>query len=76
LKPPLALRWRRRNAGAPRRKASYKVELQLRDTLIPEVAGILPGMQRPAPDTLAFQAETMPRAYALIRLLYRYINPE
>jgi D-amino peptidase len=61
---------------APRRDASYKVELQLKDTLIPEIAEILPGLRRPAPDTIAFATDTMPRAYALIRVLYRFINPE
>lgn len=61
---------------APRREASYKVEVQFREPFIPEVAEILPGMQRPAPDTIAFTTDTMPRAYALIRVLYRYINPD
>lgn len=61
---------------APQRETVYKVELQFADTLIPEVASLLPGMQRPAPDTIAFSADTMPRAYTLIRVLYRYINPE
>ena len=42
----------------------------------PEVAAHLPGMSRPAPDTIAFSADTMPRAYTLVRLLYRYINPD
>ncbi|HXW03898.1 MAG TPA: M55 family metallopeptidase [Vicinamibacterales bacterium] len=60
----------------PRREASYKVEVQFRETFIPEVAETLPGMLRPAPDTIAFSSETMPRAYTLIRLLYRYINPD
>jgi D-amino peptidase len=60
----------------PLRDAVYKVELQFREPFIPEVAESLPGMQRPAPDTIAFSAETMPRAYTLIRLLYRYINPD
>lgn len=60
----------------PVRDAVYKIELQFREPFIPEVAETLPGMQRPAPDTIAFSAETMPRAYALIRLLYRYINPD
>jgi D-amino peptidase len=40
------------------------------------IAEILPGMRRPAPDTIAFETDTMPRAYALIRVLYRFINPE
>jgi len=61
---------------APQRETTYKVDLRFVDTLIPEVASLLPGMQRPAPDTIAFSADTMPRAYTLIRVLYRYINPE
>jgi D-amino peptidase len=61
---------------APQRTASYKVDVQFEDVAIPEVAQNLPGMQRPAPDTIAFTADTMPRAYTLIRLLYRYINPD
>jgi D-amino peptidase len=60
----------------PLREAVYKVELQFREPFIPEVAETLPGMQRPAPDTIAFSAESLPRAYTLIRLLYRYINPD
>jgi D-amino peptidase len=61
---------------APRREASYRVEVQFQDVAIPEVAESLPGMQRPAPDTIAFTQDTMPKAYTLIRLLYRYINPD
>ena len=60
----------------PRREASYRVEVQFQDVAIPEVAESLPGMQRPTPDTIAFTQETMPKAYTLIRLLYRYINPD
>jgi D-amino peptidase len=60
----------------PRRDASYRVEVQFQDIAIPEVAENLPGMQRPAPDTIAFTQEAMPKAYTLIRLLYRYINPD
>jgi len=61
---------------APRREASYRVEVQFQEVAIPEVAESLPGMQRPAPDTIAFTQDTMPKAYTLIRLLYRYINPD
>ena len=61
---------------APARDAAYNVELQLQNTLIPEVAEILPGMTRPAPDTIAFTTDSMPHAYSLIRLLYRFINPD
>ena len=60
----------------PRRASSYKVEVQFNETAIPEVAANLPGMERPSPDTIAFTADTMPKAYTLIRLLYRYINPD
>lgn len=60
----------------PRREASYRVEVQFQDIAIPEVAENLPAMQRPAPDTIAFTQDTMPKAYTLIRLLYRYINPD
>ena len=60
----------------PRRETSYKVEVQFQDIAIPEVAQNLPGMERPAPDTIAFTQSSMPKAYTLIRLLYRYINPD
>ena len=60
----------------PRRAASYKVEVQFQNVAIPEVAANLPGMERPSPDTIAFTIDTMPKAYTLIRLLYRYINPD
>jgi D-amino peptidase len=62
--------------GTPARTAPYRVEVQLRSSLIPQVAEILPGMQRPASDTIAFSADTMPQAYALVRFLYRYVNPD
>lgn len=61
---------------APRREGSYRVEVQFQEIAIPEVAENLPGMQRPAPDAIAFTQDTMPKAYTLIRLLYRYINPD
>lgn len=60
----------------PRRAASYRVEVQFQDSTIPEVAANLPTMERPAPDTIAFTSDSMPKAYTLIRLLYRYINPD
>ena len=60
----------------PQREKAYNVEVQFRDIYIPEVAQNLPGMQRPSPNTIAYTTDTMPRAYTLIRLLYRYINPD
>jgi D-amino peptidase len=61
---------------APRRETNYRVEVQLKDILIPEAAEILPGMKRPAPDTVSFEADSMPRAYGLIRFLYKFITAE
>jgi D-amino peptidase len=61
---------------APVRDASYRVEIQFNGTAIAEVAEGLPLIERPAPDTLAFTAQTMPQAYRLIRILYRYVNPD
>ena len=60
----------------PQRAASYRVEVQFQEVAIPEVAQNLPSMERPSPDTIAFTSDSMPRAYTLIRLLYRYINPD
>jgi D-amino peptidase len=61
---------------APVRETAYKVEVQFQDSLIPQIAENLPGFERPAADTVAFASAEMPKAYTLIRLLYRYINPE
>ena len=61
---------------APQHAPSYKVEVQFKEIAIPEVAQTLPAMTRPAPDTIAFTTDSMPKAYTLIRLLYRYINPD
>lgn len=61
---------------APQRAASYKVEVQFQGLAIPEVAQNLPTMSRPAPDTISYTTDSMPKAYTLIRLLYRYINPD
>jgi D-amino peptidase len=60
----------------PIRERTYAVQVQLHNILIPEAAEILPGMTRPAPDTVAFETDAMPRAYALIRFLYKFITPE
>lgn len=60
----------------PARDGPVRVELQFRDALIPLIVETLPGFKRPASDTVAFAMPTMPEAYAVIRVLYRYINPE
>lgn len=59
---------------APVRKGPYAVRMQFRDVTIPEVMSAFREMERPAPDTLAFQRDAMPEAYRLIRVLYRFIN--
>jgi D-amino peptidase len=59
----------------PQRPATTRVKIRFRDILTPEVAEMLPGMERPEPDTIAYTSDSVPRAYSLIRLLYRWINP-
>jgi D-amino peptidase len=60
----------------PQRAGSYQVEMRFRDTLIPEIVEAFQGIERLAPDTVRFNADTMPKAYRLIRVLYRFINPD
>ena len=60
----------------PIRERTYGIQVQLRNILIPEAAEVLPGMTRPAPDTVAFETDAMPKAYALIRFMYKFITPE
>jgi len=59
----------------PQRSATYRVEMQFNNTLIPEIAEAFPGVERPAPDTVTFTRDTMPAAYRELRVMYRYINP-
>ena len=65
-------------ATAPRRTASraseYRVVMRFRNFVIPEIATAFEGIERPAPDTVAFTRKTMPEAYRLIRVLYRYLD--
>jgi D-amino peptidase len=60
----------------PRRAPRYRVEMRFRDTLIPEIAEAFPSIERTRPDAVAFTSPTMPEAYRLIRVLYRFINPD
>lgn len=60
----------------PQRQGPYRVELQYRNFTYPEVATAFREIQLVAPDTIAFTRETMPEAYRLIRVLYRFINPD
>jgi D-amino peptidase len=61
---------------APHRAAPVNVQMQFRTTLIPEIVEAFPTIKRVAPDTVSFSADTMPAAYRLIRVLYRFINPD
>jgi D-amino peptidase len=60
----------------PTRAASYRVELQYNNFTYPEIATAFAEVELLAPDTVAFTRPTMPEAYRLIRVLYRFINPE
>ncbi len=59
----------------PVHPASIRVKIRFRDILTPELAEMLPTMERPEPDTIAYTSDSAPRAYNLIRFLYRWINP-
>lgn len=56
--------------------AAYKVRMQLRNFTIPEVATAFREIQLVAPDTVEFTRDSMPDAYRIIRVLYRFINPD
>jgi D-amino peptidase len=58
------------------RRGPYRVTMRFRDVTIPEVASAFREVERPAPDTLSFSRDTMPDAYRLVRVMYRYINPD
>jgi D-amino peptidase len=61
---------------APQRATGYKVRMQLRNFTIPEVATAFSEIQLVAPDTVEFTRTTMPEAYRIIRVLYRFISPD
>lgn len=58
------------------RGASYTVRMQFRNFNIPEVATAFSEVRLVAPDTVEFTRANMPDAYRLIRVLYRFINPD
>jgi D-amino peptidase len=58
----------------PKRPGAIRVRLSFRDVVIPEVVEIIPMFERTAPDQIEFNADTMPKAYALIRFLYRWVG--
>lgn len=63
-------------AGTPKRASQYRVEMQYNNFTFPEVATAFREIELVSPDTVAFTRPTMPEAYRLIRVLYRFINPD
>jgi D-amino peptidase len=61
---------------APQRTGPFRVQMRFRNFTIPEVATAFREIEAIAPDTVAFTRETMPEAYRLIRVLYRFISTE
>lgn len=61
---------------APQRQGPFKVVLRYRNFTFPEVATAFREIELVGPDTVAFTRDTMPEAYRLIRVLYRFINPD
>jgi D-amino peptidase len=61
---------------APVRAPGYVVRMQFRNFTIPEVATAFAEVRLVAPDTVEFARPSMPEAYRLIRVMYRYINPD
>lgn len=60
----------------PVRQAPYRVQLRYRNVTYPEIATAFREIEPVAPDTVAFTRDTMPEAYRLIRVLYRFIDPD
>jgi D-amino peptidase len=62
--------------GTPQRQGPFKVQLRYRNFTFPEVVTAFSEIESVAPDTVAFTRDTMPEAYRLIRVLYRFVNPD
>ncbi len=62
--------------SSPARADAYRVQLRYANVAYPEIATAFEGIELVAPDTVAFTRRTMPEAYRLIRVLYRFINPD
>ncbi len=58
----------------PEPVSPVEVEMQYTRPDLAEIASILPGIERIAPETVRFEADTMPEAYAIIRVLYRNLS--
>ena len=62
--------------STPQRRGPFQVQMQFRDTLIPEIAEAFPNIRRVGPETVSYSTDNMPAAYRLIRVLYRFISAE
>lgn len=62
--------------GRPERLAQYTVRMTFPNPNIPEVVTAFREVKLVTPTTVEFSRESMPDAYRLIRVLYRFINPD
>jgi D-amino peptidase len=60
----------------PQRTAPVRVQMRFRNFTFAEVLTAFKEVESIAPDTVAFTRETMPEAYRLIRVFYRFISTD
>ncbi len=58
------------------RTGPITVRMRFKQTLIPEIAEAFSTITRPTPHSVAWTSETMPAAYRLVRVMYRYLSPD
>jgi D-amino peptidase len=61
---------------SPQRGGPFRVQMRFRNFAIPEVLTAFKEVEPVGPDTIAFTRETMPDAYRLIRVCYRFISAD
>jgi D-amino peptidase len=61
---------------APQRSGPFRVQMRFRNFTFAEVLTAFKEVESVAPDTVAFTRETMPEAYRLIRVCYRFISTD
>jgi len=61
---------------APQRAGPFRVQMRFRNLTFAEVLAAFKEVEPVAPDTVAFTRETMPEAYRLIRVFYRFISTD
>ncbi len=61
---------------APQRTGPFRVQMRFRNFTFPEVLGAFKEIEATAPDAIAFTRDTMPEAYRLIRVCYRFISTD